>query len=123
MSQWKIRIVWFADRKPIVQADAEFDGCEDAEDMIVNAVIVANTLGQLHDEAKPRLVRNENLYDDRVTTITLNANGRSRSLTVKDRLGMPCKEAENCAMEVMEWLTGPGMEEFLRPSCSSSRRR
>ena len=123
MNLWKIRIVWFVDGAEVVQANAEFAAVIDEEDRLINAVLVANTLSVLNDEASSRILRLEDGYDERSTTISLVADGRTRSLTVKDRMGMPCKEAESCTHTIMEWLTGEEMEMFLRSSRSHSRRR
>ena len=123
MNLWKIRIVWSVDGAEVVQANAEFAAVIDEEDRLINAVLVANTLSVLNDEASSRILRLEDGYDERATTISLVADGRTRSLTVKDRMAMPCKEAESCAHTIMEWLTGEDMEMFLRHSASPSRRR
>jgi hypothetical protein len=123
MSQWKITIVWYVDGRSAVQADAEFTSIECSDDPLEHAMLVAGALRRLDAEAHARLNRLEDGYDERKTTILLTGNGRSRSLTVRDTMFMPSKDAERCAHQVMEWLTAEETADLLLPSRSRSRRR
>ena len=112
MRHWNLSIDWFDDGRKVMSAGTsteveEGDGFLDAIMLLTAGLSAMSEMG--HD-----ILRKDNVeWDRRTTSIMLVVGNKRRSITISQDHAMEEREADKCARQVMDWLTGAETTELL----------
>jgi hypothetical protein len=112
MKHWNLSIDWFDDGKKVLSAVTSTE-VMDGEKALDSVMLLTSGLSAMCDLGNDVLRKDNMTWDRRATSIMLVVGSKRRSITVEQTAAMQEREANKCANQVMDWLTGAETTELL----------
>ena len=112
MKHWNLSIDWFDDGNKVLSAVTSTE-VMDGETALDSVMLLTSGLSAMCELGHDVLRKDNVAWDRRATSIMLVVGSKRRSITVEQTNGMQEREANKCANQVMDWLTGAETTELL----------
>lgn len=112
MRHWNLSIDWFDDGRKVLSAGTSTE-VEEGEGVLDAIMLLTSSLSAMSELGHDILRKDDVPWDSRTTSITLVVGHKRRSISIEQRHAMEEREADKCARQVMDWLTGAETTELL----------